>query len=220
VPEDLDWATWLGPAKHRAYCQRLFDGEWRNVPDLGGGWYRERAGSQLALLPWLTGISLSGRWRVRPLDEVTEERPSQPQSLVFEKPGNDASIFWQFTEDPSHPIGWGMNLIGTKDSVWIAGGDARCAAETKVFMEPSKPAHGDDFDPNHRGNWIAAIRGERSPTMPLKPAVRGLALAIAGQVAWDLGREVEIDLESLTLEDDVARRREELDYASPWKLPD
>jgi hypothetical protein len=219
APDDLDWPRWLGPAGEQGYCDRLFEGEWRHVPALGGGWYRERISAQFALLPWLTGIPLTGRWRVRPLGKVDEDAPIQPQSLLFENSGNVPAITWQTTKDETHPIGWGMNIIGAEDSVWVAGGDARCAAETKVFEAKRKAKPDDDFNPNHRGNWLAAIEGKGKTTMPLKPAAAGLALAIAGQTAWNLRRETWIDLETMTLEDEEARRLEESEYAAPWKLP-
>jgi len=217
-PKQLDWPMWLGPASKVDYCNELFEGKWRNVPVLGGGLYRERISAQLALLPWLTGIKMTGRWTVRPLGKAEDDVRPEPQSLVFESPKNSVSIMWQFTDDEAHSLGWGMNIIGSKESVWLAGGDAGCAAETKVFRKPTGPTPRGDFEPNHRGNWVNAFNGNGRVTMPLKTAASGLALAIAGRAAWLLNRDVSVDLETLMLGDAESQELAEVDYAAPWKL--
>lgn len=65
-PAELDWPLWLGPLKKRAYDKGLFDGNWRFVDDIGGGYLMSRGSQLFALLSWFLGHDLDGQIEVAP----------------------------------------------------------------------------------------------------------------------------------------------------------
>gem|GEM_PF-2311954 len=126
------------------------------------------------------------------------------------------TVLWQATENSQHSLGWGSNLLGSEGSVWLAGGDASCAADSKVFDKEKRGIEIGEFRPNHRGNWVDALRSEQLPTMPLTEAAFGFSLARAGELAWRLDHQLFINVDKLKVMDDEAVELDSIAYAEPW----
>ncbi|MBI1177970.1 hypothetical protein GC207_11105 [bacterium] len=65
-PAELDWPLWLGPLRERPYDKGLFDGNWRFVEEIGGGYLMSRGSQLFALLSWFLGRELDGQVEVGP----------------------------------------------------------------------------------------------------------------------------------------------------------
>jgi hypothetical protein len=168
----------------------------------------------------MTGIQFTGEWTIRPASARAAGTHSEPQNLIFECSHSGKSVLWQHVEDKRHPAGWGMEITGTRDSVWLAGGDAHCVADSRVFDKETSQNRFIRFNPNHRGDWVTAIRSGRQPTMPLREATLATALTLAGEAAWKLKRMIKIDLTTLRIEDEEAAGVLKLKYRDPWMLPE
>lgn len=56
VPENLDWGSWLGPAKEHDFCDGIHPGNWRRFWEYGSGTFGDMAAHVMDLPFWALGL--------------------------------------------------------------------------------------------------------------------------------------------------------------------
>jgi predicted dehydrogenase len=231
-PPELDWDLWLGPARWVPYNPLRAHFNFRWFMDFGGGFLRDRGNHVLSVVMWCMDQDHTGPVTVRatghPAPEGIYDVPVT-MKVVWEFKNPDWTLTW---EQPGarhtfpgsdKAIPWGAKYHGDRDTLIVSGGDSGCDTEEKAKRYRPPAAGGAPVSQNpvqrHRQNWLDAIRTRERPVMDVETGYRVIALAILGNIAYQLGRELTWDPRAERFAgDDEANRFLSQPYRAPWHL--
>ncbi len=239
-PPGVDYEMWLGPAPLRPFNPLRFHSNWRWFFDYGTGdvgndgvhridyarWGLQAAaeaeGSTLALLPGKVS-AIGGKWYFDDIQEwpdtlqATYEYPSQDggpgRILTYEM--RLWSPYRMYGETEAAVIYGDQGYVVISHRGWRAYD----AADEKVAEGKASPADTD----RHVENFLDCVRSRQRPNADLESVGHpSSVLCHAANVAWRVGRQVELDAATETFvgdpEANALRTRPE--YRPPWVLPE
>jgi predicted dehydrogenase len=238
-PPGVDYDMWLGAAPQRPFNLKRFHGSWRWFFDYGTGDLGNDGVHRLDYARWAlstaveaqgerplsipTKISaLGGKWY---FDDI-QEWPDTLQ-VNYEYAGEDGKPGKILTYEmrvwtPYHYQGEKEGAVVYGDQGYIVIGNNRWRAygpDDELLAEES----GSNKGIEHIQNFVDCVKSREKPNADLETVGHPSSiLCHAGNLAWRLGRQVELDLETQTFIGDgqanALRTRPE--YRRPWTLPE
>jgi predicted dehydrogenase len=238
-PPGVDYDFWLGPAPKRPFNPRRFHGSWRWFFDYGSGdlgndgvhrmdyarWALNAAveteGQSLPVLPHKIS-ALGGKWY---FDDM-QEWPDTMQ-VNYEFAGSNGQpgriLTYEMRVWSPYPMlgkGEGAALFG--DRGYLVIGNSQWGAydpKGKLLVEGKAPRDATV----HIRNFLACVKSRKRPNADLETVGHPSSiLCHAGNVAWRIGRQVELDPDTELFVDDAEANahRTRPEYRAPWKLPE
>ena len=238
-PDGVNYDMWLGPAPKKPFNPRRFHGHWRWFFDYGSGDLGNDGVHRLDFARWAlsaaveaqgeapltipTKISaLGGKWY---FDDMQEWPDTYQINYQYSgEPGKAGKILTYemriWTPYNYYDEGEGAVIYG--DQGYIVLGNRRWrafGAKNKLVKEGS----GNNDGVSHIRNFLDCVKTRRKPNADLETVGHPTSLLChGGNVAWKLGRQVELDpVTELFVDDAEANRlRTRPEYRKPWLLPE
>ena len=238
-PAGVDYDTWLGPAPKRPFNVKRFHGNWRWFFDYGTGdlgndgvhrldyaqWglsaAAEAQGEEPLSIP--TRISaLGGKWYFDDLQEWPDTlqvnyeyagRDGGPGRILTYEMRVWVPYRYEGVSEGAAIYGDQGFLIMGNRGWWAYGPDRELLQEEK----------GTNKGVDHIQNFIDCVKSRKKPNADLETVGHPSSiLCHAGNLAWRLKRQVELDLETETFvgDEEANALRTRPEYRAPWKLPE
>jgi predicted dehydrogenase len=204
-PPELDWDLWLGPLSMRPYVPGAYHpGQFRWMMESGGGVIRDRGAHVMSVILWClnadhqTPVSIEATGDPRPTG--IWDCPANMQVVyTFQDP--DWQLIWEQPGDVRGEGGFGMVFYGENDTLAVSRDGTRIPAADKVrqFRVPAggvevyRMAQYDDYNMNHKADWLQAITDGTRPCMDIEIGHRVANLNNLGNLAYILGRKLQWD---------------------------
>jgi predicted dehydrogenase len=237
-PEGVDYDMWLGAAPERPFNPSRFHGNWRWFFDYGTGDVGNDGVHRLDYARWALGAAIEaeggaalglptkvstmgGKWY---FDDM-QQWPDTLQ-VSYEYPASENGPGRILTYEMRvwvpyryHGDGEGAILYGDQGYIVIANHRWRAfSPDEQVVAEGSGTM---DATPHVR-NFLDCVKSRNRPNADLATVGHPSSLLChASNVAWRLGRQVELDAETETFPSDEAANalRTRPEYREPWTLP-
>ncbi len=204
-PPELDWDLWLGPLRWRPYIKGAYcHGVFRWLMESGGGVIRDRGAHVMSVVLWCmnadeqtpvcikaTGTpTTKGVWDCPPLMKVVYTFKDPDWQLIWEQPG-----------EVRGQGGFGAVFHGESDTLAMSRDGTRFPAEEKA-RDFKVPAGGvevyrmdkhEDYNMNHKEDWLQAIKAGRKPCMDIEVGHRVANMNNLGNLSYVLGRKLDWD---------------------------
>lgn len=238
-PAGVDYDRWLGPAPVRPFNVRRFHGNWRWFFDYGTGDLGNDGVHRLDYARWALSTAVEaqggkplhmpvkisaqgGKWY---FDDM-QEWPDTLQ-VNYEYPGDDGGAGKILTYEmrvwtPYNYQGEGEGAVVFGDKGYIIIGNRRWRAygpKHKLLKEVS----GNNDGVTHIQNFIDCVKSRKKPNADLETVGHpSSVLCHAGNIAWKLGRQIQLDPETETFVGDAEANalRTRKEYRKPWELPE
>ncbi|MFP6602484.1 MAG: hypothetical protein VB862_08145, partial [Pirellulaceae bacterium] len=238
-PDGVNYDMWLGPAPKKPFNPRRFHGHWRWFFDYGSGDLGNDGVHRLDFARWAlsaaveaqgeapltvpTKISaLGGKWY---FDDMQQWPDTYQINYQYSgEPGKAGKILTYemriWTPYNYYDEGEGAVIYG--DQGYMVLGNRRWrafGAKNKLVKEGS----GNNDGVSHIRNFLDCVKTRRKPNADLETVGHPTSLLChGGNVAWKLGRQVELDpVTELFVDDEEANRlRTRPEYRKPWLLPE
>jgi predicted dehydrogenase len=206
-PPGVDWDMWIGPAAWRPYTEAIHPFRFRWHLDLGGGNIRDRGAHIFSCSLWFMDadhqppVSVEtigaaprfGQFNTPTLMQVTYEFKNPNWTLIWNQPGEQARYPGQPGYNVRHKE-YGQKVFGSKDFLWMEGGDGGCTTEDKA-RKYEVPAGGKTVfhSPGHMQNFVDCIKSRQDPIMNIDAGVAVANLCIIGNLSYRLHRKLDWD---------------------------
>ncbi len=218
-PATLDWDRWLGPLSMRPYVPGAYHpGNFRWIMESGGGVIRDRGAHVMSVILWClnadnqTPVSIEATGDPRPTG-IWDCPANMRIVYTFRNP--DWELIWEQPGDERGEGGFGMVFHGEHDTLVVCRDGTRIPAADKVrqFKVPAggvevyRMAKYDDYNMNHKADWLQAIRQGSVPCMDIEVGHRVANLNNLGNLSYILGRKLKWDGIQERIEDDEEANR-------------
>jgi predicted dehydrogenase len=222
VPDNLDYATWLGPAPLAEYCQD------RVHPQAGfgrPGWLQIEAYSRGMITGWGSHMFDIAQWG-------HGSDHGGPVEMTASGQFPDRGLFDVHTDfQATGRYADGVELIAVSGSPagvrfegedgWIDVGRGRLVAQPAGLLTRA-PARSDDplaVSRNHMRDFLQSMRTRQDPICPVEVGHRSNSICVITHLAMKLGRTLRWDPESESfLDDGQANALLDYPHRSPWRL--
>ncbi len=238
-PAGVDYDMWLGPAPKRAFNPRRFHGNWRWFFDYGSGDLGNDGVHRLDFARWAlsaaveaqgeapltlpTKISaLGGKWY---FDDIQEWPDTYQMNYQYEPTSGKAGKILTYEMRIWTPYNYydeGEGAVVYGDQGYIVLGNRRWRAygpKNKLLKEGA----GNNDGSSHIRNFLDCVKTRRKPNADLETVGHPTSiLCHAGNVAWRLGRQLELDptTERFVDDNEANQLRTRPEYRKPWLLPE
>jgi len=213
-PEQLDWELWQGPAPRTAYRDNVHPYDWHWFERWGTGEALNNGTHELDVARWGLGVdyptrvvSTGGRYAYR---DDWEFPDTMVLTCEFGAGAAGAAITWEGRSSNRHPVeGWERGILfhGEKGTVLQVGDAYKVFAndaehtlleevgdDRRDQVDVTDPTSPDaSLDGVHLQNFVDAVRGQVESTSPIEEAHKSVLLGHLGNIAWRVGRALEID---------------------------
>jgi predicted dehydrogenase len=221
-PPELDYETWVGPAKMMPYRQACVHRNWRWNYNTGGGQIMDWIGHHCDIAHWGCDFDNSGPSEIEGHGELPPRdapwNTATKYQIELQYPRNITMTISSDRKKMKDGVKW----IGTKGWVWVNRG----------AFESSNPDWSDYknlpddlrkvklyVSSNHHQNFLDCVKS-RQPT--IAPANTGHHSAIPGHlsvISLLVGRKIKWDAKTETILDDAeASQLLTRPFRAPWKL--
>jgi len=218
-PPELDWDMWLGPLSMRPYVPGGYHpGVFRWIMESGGGVIRDRGAHVMSIILWCldadsqTPVTIEATGDPRP-QGIWDCPPKMKVVYTFKDP--DWQLIWEQPGDVRGEGGFGMVFFGENDTLPVSRDGTRIPAADRVRqftippggVEVYRMAKHDDYNMNHKEDWLQAIKAGRRPCMDIEFGHRVANLCNLGNLSYILGRKLtwDGDKEQFIGDDDANR---------------
>src|SRR2546428_816817 len=161
APPELDYDTWLGPARYIPYNQKHTHGQFRWLLDFGGGQIRGRGARIMSIAQWIMNsdgvgpVTIDGRGEP-PHDGMYDT--ADKMTVTYEVKNPDWTLIWAQPGEPSAELQarYGAVYWGDKDRLTVTYGDGQnteTEEKAKQYQAPCggvevfrSPGHGENFE--------------------------------------------------------------------------
>jgi predicted dehydrogenase len=193
IPADLDWNEWIGPNPYVHYNQKLnppislipeqnetFWAEWRYYKEVGGGFLCDWGAHNFDIGQWALGKDQSGPVEIIPAGYDGHEH------ITFLYDNGVVMVNEPIDEKKSFGVKF------WSDDAWIEVRRGRYEASDDSLLPPPKEDTGDavpyETATPHLLDFIAALRENRDPFVPIETGHKTASLGILGNIATDFAR--------------------------------
>jgi predicted dehydrogenase len=217
-PPGLDWDLWLGPLAWRPFNQRYLPGVFRWLMESGGGQIRDRGAHQFSTILWCMDADRQTSFTV----EATGTPPPGglwdcpvDMKVVYTFKDPDWELVWEQPGDRVGKLEFGNVFWGEKDHLILEWEGAYQAAHERAVNFKIPPGgvdvyrtnEFDDFNMNHKADWLKAIRTGTRPAVDIEIGHRTATLCNLGNISYVLGRKLVWDGEKQEVVGDPAANR-------------
>ena len=226
APSELDYETWLGPARYIPYNSKHTHGSFRWLLDFGGGQIRDRGAHIMSIAQWIMNADNTGPVTIDgtgegPHDGMYDTATTMNVTYEFKNP--DWTLVWAQPGVPSTTMKapYGAVYHGDKGEVTVTYGDGQGTdTEPQVKKYEVPPGGVQVFrSPGHGENFEDCIKSREKPIMNIEAGVHAANLCILGNLSFAVGRKFEWDpVSERILNDDEGTRLMSRPGRGPWHL--
>ena len=218
-PPQLDYQTWLGPARERPYNMRRVHYLFRFFWDYSGGQMTNFGAHHLDIAQWALGRDESG--------PVAIEATARFQKDGWYEVPEQSEIIYTYDDgikvicDQGGKAGPNVLIEGTKGSIAVSRGKIE-STPPEILKEPLKAGDVHLYvSKNHHKNWLDCIKSRALPICDVAIGHRSATVCHLGNIAIRLGRKLTWDpaLETIVGDPEAASMLSR-PYRSPWHLPE
>ena len=225
-PPELDYETWLGPARYIPYNPKHTHGSFRWLLDFGGGQIRDRGAHIMSIAQWIMNADNTGPVTI----DATGEGPhdgmydtAAKMNVVYEFKNPDWTLVWAQPGEPSTKLQapYGAIYHGDKGELTITHGDGQNTDTEQQAKNSVVPCGGVQVfrSPGHGENFEDCIKTREKPIMNIEAGVRAAHICILGNLSFAVGRKFEWDpVDERILDDDEGNRLLSRPGRGPWHL--
>jgi predicted dehydrogenase len=225
-PPELDYDTWVGPARWLPYNVKHTHGSFRWLIDFGGGQIRDRGAHIMSIASWIMNADNTGPVSVEctgepPHDGMYDAAVTMEVTYTFRNP--NWTLVWAQPGMPSATLDarYGATYWGDTGNVSVTYGDGESThTEQKAVDYAAQCGCPTVFrSPGHSANFEECIRTREKPIMHIEAGHRVASLCILGNIAFQLQRKLEWDpVNERFKNDDEANRLLSRPGRGPWNL--
>jgi predicted dehydrogenase len=218
-PQELDYETWLGPARVEPYIESRVHMNWRWNYNIGGGQLLDWIGHHCDIAHWGLDFDNAG-----PSD--IEGHGDFPAPDAIWNTCTKYRITLKYPSDITmtiaggHPdIKGGTKWIGTEGWVWVDRGRYD-ASNIDWFMNPEDQYKVKLYrSDNHQGNFIECVKSRRPTITPVETAHHSAIPGHLGLISMLVGRKIRWDASKEEIIGDAeATKLMSRPYRAPLKL--
>jgi predicted dehydrogenase len=221
-PENLDYNTWIGPAKMEPYIATRIHWNWRWNYNTGGGQLLDWIGHHCDIAHWGLDFDNNGPSEIEghgefPAPDAVFNTASKYR-IELKYPGNIPMTIAGGHND----IRGGVKWIGTKGWVWVdrQGFDASNADWIKGRDLPDELRKVKLYESrNHYRNFLDCVKSRQPTITPVQTAHHSAIPGHLGLISMLTGRKIRWDVKSeKILGDKEASQMLHRGYRAPWHL--
>jgi len=224
IPQDLNWDLWLGPLPGDIHFNNELNppitldppkdetiwGAWRWYKEMGGGFTTDWGAHMFDIAQWGLGMDRNGPVKAAPIGDGTE-------FMQFEYANGIILTSETFDEKKTK----GVKFQG--DNGWIEVSRGHYLASDESLIPPVTEGADDDTPYEtkipHQINFIEAVKNRVDPVVPVEIGHSSCTLCTIGNIACELGCEVNWDPKAESFgNDEAAVAMMHYNYREPWKL--
>jgi predicted dehydrogenase len=225
-PPELDYDSWVGPARWLPYNKKHTHGAFRWLIDFGGGQIRDRGAHVMSIANWIMDADHKGPVSINatgdpPRDGMYDSAVSMEVNYEFKDP--DFTLVWAQPGRASVEIEarYGAVYHGDRGHLTVTLGDGNNTNTEQKAKDYRPPADGVRVfkSPGHIENFVDCIWTRETPIMHMEAAHRVASLCVLGNLAFQLRRKLEWDaMNERVLNDEEANRMLSRPGRGPWHL--
>jgi predicted dehydrogenase len=221
-PAELDYETWIGPAKMEPYIEARMHMNWRWNYNIGGGQLLDWIGHHADIAHWGLDFDNAGPSEIEgtgefpPADAVWNTCTKYKITLKY--PNDVTMVIGGGQSD----IGSGTKFIGDKGFVWVDRGRFESSQEEwNSWKEvPQNLRKVETYlSKDHYRNFLDCVKSRKPTISPVETAHHSaipghlglIAMMVKRKIKWDAAKEVIVG-------DEEASKMLRREYRSPWKL--
>lgn len=191
VPQNVDYAAWLGPAPTRAFQPNRFHFNWRWFWDYGGGELAHWGVHMLDIAQW--GLQVGTPRRVSAVGGKYsfDDDQETPDALSVQYDFGHKSILWEQRLWSSHGVegrSSGVAFHGDNGTLVVDRGGWKVYDHGEVVA-----ADASDLLSAHLSNFVDSVRNRTSPNANLSVGLPAASLCHLGNAAYRTGHELRLD---------------------------
>ena len=221
-PPELDYETWIGPARMEPYIKQRVHRNWRWNYNTGGGQLLDWIGHHCDIAHWGLGFDNSGPSEIEGHGEFPASdalwNTCTKYRIELKYPGNITMIIAGGHDD----IKGGTKRIGTEGWVWVDrggfDGSNRNWKKGKNLPESLRKiklyeSHG------HQRNFLDCVKSRQPTITPVQTAHHSAIPWHLGLISMLVGRKLRWDVQrEIILDDPAATELLSRPYRAPWHL--
>jgi predicted dehydrogenase len=224
-PDNLDWETYVGPARMRPYNPSIHPRGWRGYTEFSNGIVGDMCIHMLDMIRWM--LDLGAAKSVSSIGGIMMPRTG-PTDI------SDTQVATGSTPDPKYP--WGATLYGDKGTLKLSvngydfipnEGPPIHRDVTMELEEYPEDKTEKDLERHvapavryHMLDFLSAIAVRGKPVADIEEGYISTTACILANLSMRLGRSIAWDAENHTVVgDDEARAMLQQPYRDPWTHP-
>ncbi|MEX2263916.1 MAG: Gfo/Idh/MocA family oxidoreductase [Bryobacteraceae bacterium] len=224
APAHLNYDIWQGPARERAFSERLVHYNWHWHWDYGNGDVGNQGIHETDLCLWGLGVELPRKITAMGGKFLWDDDKETPEVLTstYLYPEQKKMIQFEvrhWCTNEEHGVGVGNIFYGSKGYLVVKGYD-----QYEVYLGPKRePGPKAKKGGDHYANFIKAVRSRKTEDQnaPVETAHFASALAHLGNISYRLGRQLEFDpAKERFVGDDRANALLSRKYRAPYIVPE
>lgn len=228
-PANLDWDTWLGPARKIPFNKAKFD-VYHNYKDYVGSWLHELGPHLVDLAYWAMRLGEPNAVSASGGRYVLEDMTDVPDTMDVLWEYDDFNMTWMHTWCNGYNFGFGgapdggrkQSVIfqGTKGTLVADYDNLQVIADGNRIKDFKAPTPSIPTSPGHQIEFIDSVKSRKQPPCSFDyHAPLALALNLA-HISLYTGRKLHWDAKnSKVIDDSEAEKMCTPDYRKPWALP-
>ncbi|MBI4873916.1 MAG: Gfo/Idh/MocA family oxidoreductase [Acidobacteria bacterium] len=226
APPELDYETWVGPARWLPFNAKRTHGSFRWMIEFGGGQIRDRGAHVMSIAMFVMDADHTGPVRItatgEPHHDGMYDTPNT-MNVTYEFKNPDWTLVWAQPGEPSKELEarYGAIYHGDKGKLTVTLGDGAGTATEQKAKDYTPPCDGPPVykSPGHMEDFYDCIKSRKKPIMHIEAGHRVAALCVLGNIAYLLGRPLEWDpVGERVANDDEANRMLSRPGRGPWHL--
>jgi predicted dehydrogenase len=225
-PSNLDYDSWLGPARWIPYNVQHTHAKFRWLLDFGGGQIRDRGAHIMSIAQWIMNADTTGPVVIDGRGEPPHDGmydAADKMNVTYEFKNPDWTLVWAQPGEASAELSarYGAVYHGDKGRLTVTYGDGQNTATEPTAMKYEVPAGGVEVfrSPGHAENFFDCIKTREKPIMHIEAGVRVAHLCILGNLSYAVGRKFEWDpVNERVMNDDEVNRLLSRPGRGQWNL--
>jgi predicted dehydrogenase len=225
-PAELDYETWLGPARYIPFNPKHTHGSFRWLLDFGGGQIRDRGAHIMSIAQWIMNADNTGPVIIDGTGEAPHDGmydTAAKMNVTYEFKNPDWTLVWAQPGEPSTTLKaqYGAIYHGDKGEITVTYGDGQNTDTEPQVKEYEVPPGGVQVfrSPGHGENFEDCIKSREKPIMNIEAGVHAANLCILGNLSFAVGRKFEWDpVNGRILNDAEGERLMSRPGRGPWHL--